>query len=118
MKSRAVAGRARWVDYPAWPEAQEDFLGVSGFALFARGWLGAGDAKLLGAVGAFLGPNTGVSAFLYASAIGGIWALAWVRLTSPGGMRAPGHTIKGRPVPYGFAIAAGTVVSFAFPLFK
>jgi Flp pilus assembly protein protease CpaA len=88
-----------------------------GFALFTRGWMGAGDAKLLGAVGAFLGPNTGVSAFLYASAIGGIWALAWVRLTSPRGAREAG-SLRGRPVPYGFAIAAGTIVSFAFPLLK
>ena len=48
LKSRAVAGRARWVDYPGWPEAQEDFLGVSGFALFALHrvgvwWLGSLD---------------------------------------------------------------------------
>ena len=52
LKSRAVAGRARWVDYPAWPEAQEDFLGVSGFALFAlhrvgAWWLGSLDRDWL-----------------------------------------------------------------------
>ena len=28
LKSRVAAGRARWADYPAWPEAREDFLGV------------------------------------------------------------------------------------------
>src|SRR2546426_6398739 len=47
-----LAGRARWVDYPAWPEAQEDFLGVSGFALFAlhrvgAWWLGSLDRDWL-----------------------------------------------------------------------
>ena len=52
LKSRVLAGRARWVDYPAWPEAQEDFLGVSGFALFAlhrvgAWWLGSLDRDWL-----------------------------------------------------------------------
>ena len=52
LKSRAVAGRARWVDYPAWPEAQEGFLGVSGFAVFAlhrvgAWWLGSLDRDWL-----------------------------------------------------------------------
>jgi len=41
LKSRVVAGRARWVDYPAWPEAGEELLGVSGFALFALHRAGA-----------------------------------------------------------------------------
>src|SRR3989454_5748243 len=52
LKSRVLAGRARWVDYPVWPEAQEDFLGVSGFALFAlhrvgAWWLGSLDRDWL-----------------------------------------------------------------------
>jgi hypothetical protein len=52
LKNRVVAGRARWVDYPAWPEAQEEFLGVSGFALFAlhrvgAWWLGSLDRDWL-----------------------------------------------------------------------
>ena len=52
LKSHVVAGRARWVDYPAWPEAREDFLGVSGFALFAlhragAWWLGSLDRDWL-----------------------------------------------------------------------
>jgi hypothetical protein len=52
LKSRAVAGRARWVDYPGWPEAQEAFIGVSGFALFAlhrvgAWWLGSLDRDWL-----------------------------------------------------------------------
>ena len=52
LKSRVVAGRARWADYPAWPEARDDFLGVSGFALFAlhrvgAWWLGSLDRDWL-----------------------------------------------------------------------
>ena len=90
---------------------------VIGFGLFSRGWLGAGDAKLLGAVGALLGPRAGLSAYLYASAFGGLWALAWVRLTAPGGPWAAAlREARGRPIPYGFAIAAGTVAAIAFPL--
>ena len=88
-----------------------------GFALFSQGWFGAGDAKLLGAVGALLGPAVGLSAFLYATAFGGFWALAWVRLTAPGGPVAAGlREARGRPIPYGFAIAAGTAAAIAHPL--
>jgi len=52
LKSRVVSGRARWADYPAGPERQEDFLGVSGFALFAlhrvgAWWLGSLDRDWL-----------------------------------------------------------------------
>src|SRR2546423_713743 len=52
LTSRAVSGRARWADYPAGPERQEDFLGVSGFALFAlhrvgAWWLGSLDRDWL-----------------------------------------------------------------------
>jgi hypothetical protein len=48
LKSRAVGSRARWADYPAWPGAEEEFLGVSGFVLFAlhrvdASWLGSLD---------------------------------------------------------------------------
>ena len=46
LKSHVVAGRARWVDYPAWPEAQERFLGVSGFALSrCIAWAPGGSAR-------------------------------------------------------------------------
>jgi len=48
LKSRAAPGRARWADYPAWSEAREESLAVSGFALFAlhrvgASWLGSLD---------------------------------------------------------------------------
>jgi hypothetical protein len=48
LKNRVAPGRARWADYPAWSEAKEESLGVSGFALFAlhrvdAGWLGSLD---------------------------------------------------------------------------
>ena len=48
LKSRVAPGRARWADYPAWSEAKEESLAVSGFALFAlhrvgASWLGSLD---------------------------------------------------------------------------
>ena len=48
LKSRVAPGRSRWADYPAWSEAREESLAVSGFALFAlhrvgASWLGSLD---------------------------------------------------------------------------
>jgi prepilin peptidase CpaA len=51
-------------------------LGIGLFILpYMIGKMGAGDAKLMGAVGAFLGPKGVFIAFLYASIAGGIYAL-------------------------------------------
>jgi hypothetical protein len=52
LKSRVAPGRARWADYPAWSEAKEESLGVSGFVLFAlhrvdAPWLGSLDRDWL-----------------------------------------------------------------------
>ena len=64
LKKRAVEGGARWADYPDWPEAKSraEFLGLSGFVLFAlhrvgapglealdRDWLGRLPAEVPGA---------------------------------------------------------------------
>src|SRR5215467_477487 len=35
LKSRAIGARARWADYPESPEGKKDYLGLSGFVLFA-----------------------------------------------------------------------------------
>jgi len=52
LKSRVAPGRARWADYPAWSEAREESLAVSGFVLFAlhrvgASWLGSLDRDWL-----------------------------------------------------------------------
>jgi hypothetical protein len=52
LKSRVAPGRARWADYPAWSEAKEESLAVSGFVLFAlhrvdAWWLGSLDRDWL-----------------------------------------------------------------------
>jgi hypothetical protein len=48
LKNRVAPGRARWADYPAWSEAREESLAISGFVLFAlhrvgASWLGSLD---------------------------------------------------------------------------
>ncbi len=92
-------------------------LGV-GFFLFSQSWLGAGDAKLLGAVGALLGFKVGLSAFLFATAVGGVWVLLWVMVESRGtGLSGGIRGLRGKRVPYGFAIAAGTGIAIYYPLF-
>jgi prepilin peptidase CpaA len=50
------------------------------FVPFALGGLGAGDVKLLGAIGAWLGPMSAVWVGLYAGAAGGVLAI-FVALT-------------------------------------
>ena len=52
------------------------FLGIGLFlAPYLLGGMGAGDAKLMGAVGAFLGASGVFQAFIYTAIVGGIYAL-------------------------------------------
>jgi prepilin peptidase CpaA len=68
--SAAIASSAGWA------------VGVAIFFLpFALGGLGAGDVKLLGAIGAWLGPMNAVWVGLYAGAAGGLLAI-FVALTN------------------------------------
>ncbi len=97
---------------------------------FVAGVLGGGDAKLLMAVGAFMGPADLASASLVIGMTGGVVALveairrgvllptlrscgalirSWVTL----GQRPAGRTVTGGErltVPYGVAIAAGSLL--------
>jgi hypothetical protein len=41
LKNRAIGGRARWADYPDSPAARSEYLGLSGFVLFALHRVGA-----------------------------------------------------------------------------
>jgi prepilin peptidase CpaA len=45
------------------------------FIPFLLGGMGAGDAKLLGAIGAFVGAQGALIVFVYTAALGGIFAL-------------------------------------------
>lgn len=57
------------------------FLGMALLiAFYIIGGMGAGDVKLMGAVGGFLGPKGVFTAFLFSSIAGGIYALAVLKL--------------------------------------
>jgi prepilin peptidase CpaA len=102
--------------------------------LFAMGGMGGGDAKLLIAVGAFLGPKGFLVALLATAIAGGIMSLIWAArrgvilpaLLNTGGLlkyvvtggrsgeRATLSVPGAVSVPYGVAIAAGAVFALWF----
>jgi prepilin peptidase CpaA len=110
-------------------------LGMAFFIiLYAMGGTGAGDVKLMGGVGAFLGPVGVINAFLWTALTGGLYALAMIlfhpRLKP---MRAaliftllnyfssksliynrPDITGNRPKLCYGVAIAIGTTMSLIF----
>ena len=104
--------------------------------LFALGALGAGDAKLLAAVGAFMGVGGLLPVVLYSGIAGGV--IAVVAATRRGvivpvliqtrgvlinaisfgryGSRTTIEDPEAHTIPYGVAIAVGSIVAFFFPL--
>jgi prepilin peptidase CpaA len=104
---------------------------LTGLLLMMPGHLigatGAGDVKLMAAVGTMLGPDLAFRAFLYSAVAGGLFALAVAMrrgilattlqdasrlVTSPAGARlAIESPARGNRFAYGPAIAAGTLVS-------
>jgi prepilin peptidase CpaA len=93
-----------------------------GMALFALGWIGGGDAKLLAAAGLWLGWPAVTTFLLDTTLAGGALALILLGLRAPL-MRAHAPalggwlerlTTPGAPAPYGVAIACGALM--AFPL--
>jgi prepilin peptidase CpaA len=108
------------------------FLGMGLFIIFyLMGSMGAGDVKLMGAVGSMLGPHMVFMAALCTVLMGGIYALAVialhpaaraVRIAVMGtlmsffyshSLRYDGPATGGKPprLCYGLAIAAGTVAA-------
>ena len=99
--------------------------------LYLMGGMGAGDVKLMGAVGSMLGPHMVLTAALYTVLMGGIYALAIivlhpaaraVRITMMGTLmsffyshsaRYDDPVTEGEPpkLYYGLAIAVGTVAA-------
>jgi prepilin peptidase CpaA len=91
------------------------------------GATGAGDVKLMAAVGSVVGPEMVLRAFLYSAVAGGVFAIAVAArrgrlaatlqdagrlVTSPAGAReAIESPARANRFPYGPAIATGTLVS-------
>jgi prepilin peptidase CpaA len=85
-----------------------------GFALFALGWIGGGDAKLFAAVCLWLGFHDLAPYALLASVFGGVLTLGLVLLRQwplPGALARQGWIVKLHDarsgIPYGVALACG-----------
>ena len=107
-----------------------------GFPAFALGAFGAGDAKLLAAVGAFVGVGGLVSVVLYSGVAGGllgivsairrgvivpvlleagslmVWIVTFGRMGTRRTLRDP----EAQTIPYGVAIAAGAILAWLYPI--
>jgi prepilin peptidase CpaA len=94
------------------------FIGLAaGFALFALGYIGGGDAKLYAGASLWLGPHDLVIYTLVATILGGlltIMLLALRQLPLPAGLARQGWISKlhndRSGIPYGVALAAGVFV--------
>jgi prepilin peptidase CpaA len=100
---------------------------------FAAGAMGAGDVKLLGALGAWIGSIEVLNVFVYSALAGALWALLilvrnkslqsaikrlWkdmVWFQAAGRLRFSTHT--GATMPYAVAIAAGYMVFLLYGRF-
>ena len=81
------------------------------FALMMlRGWMGAGDVKLMAVCGAVSGAAAGwpfsLAVLLYVAVAGGLQSVAWMIAAKLRGRERPKY------VPYGLSIAAGTLSAF------
>jgi prepilin peptidase CpaA len=91
---------------------------VAGFAMFAMGWMGGGDAKLLAAAALWLGGDPIMLFLGYATIFGGILAVVILvyRSLPAEALPLPGWALrlhaKGGSIPYGIAIAAGALAVY------
>ncbi len=90
---------------------------VAGFALFALGYIGGGDAKLFAAAALWLGLRDLLAYTLAASVLGGLLTLTLLRLRQwplPAGLARRGWILKlhekSSGIPYGVALASGALV--------
>jgi prepilin peptidase CpaA len=98
-----------------------------GAVMFARGWLGGGDVKLLAAVTLWAGPAGTPTLLVTTGVLGGVMTLFLLmpfgaQLTASArlmlGQIPLGHQIgSGVPVPYGIAIAGAALIVILPPLF-
>jgi len=85
-----------------------------GLILFARGWMGGGDVKLLAVTGLWLGPAATPALLLLTALAGGVLTLAMILARALGAHRLAGGRIAALSdptdrVPYGIAIAAAAI---------
>ncbi len=101
---------------------------IVGALLFARGYIGGGDVKLLAAAVLWAGPAGRPALLIVTALVGGVLALI---LVSPvgaylfdgaraqlGSASIPDNAITSTPVPYGIAIAAASLIVVLSPQFN
>lgn len=95
----------------AWSVAVAAGVLILGMVVFARGWIGGGDVKLLSVVALWAGWPLAIELAVVTSLFGAVLALSWIALVRhfpplfPSTAAANGRT----EMPYGVAIAAGGV---------
>ena len=118
------AGMAGGLLFSAWLGASELYGSLLGLAAgvglqlvpFSFGWVGAGDVKLFGAIGAIFGLNWIPRLFVYSALLGGIVALISLVCTDEFRYRLFKRNLT---IPYGVAIGlAGLVAFYLDPLGK
>lgn len=87
---------------------------AGGLVLFARGWMGGGDVKLLAVTGLWLGPAATPALLLLTALAGGLLTLLLMLARAFGAGRLAGGRIAALcdpmdQVPYGIAIAAAAI---------
>jgi prepilin peptidase CpaA len=89
---------------------------------YALGVLGAGDVKLMGALGAVLGPQALVSVAIYAAIAGGVMSIVILAINRRLIDTICGLVVRrqlparnGATAPYAVAIASGVVLSVVLP---
>jgi prepilin peptidase CpaA len=92
---------------------------VVSFGLFARGWIGGGDAKLAAATALWLGFEHLMTYLLYASLLGGLLTLVLLQVRAlplPGLLTGQDWAErlhrKDTGVPYGIALAAAALIVY------
>ena len=96
-------------------------LGVLIFIFpYGKGLIGAGDVKLIGLVGSFMGPALVLDSILYAAIIGGIFTVFYL-LDKKALKNSLTGLLKldfsGARIPYAYAISLGTFLTFLNPTF-
>jgi len=106
------------VDWP-WALGAAGIGLVLGFGMFAVGWVGGGDAKLLAAIGLWTGKGAALPFLFNMAIIGGILTLLLVAMRFALAVsikrkdrrdRLPKLLHVGSPVPYGVAMALGMLL--------
>jgi prepilin peptidase CpaA len=111
------AGMVGGLIFSAWLGASELYASLLGLATglalqlipFFFGWVGAGDVKLFGAIGAIFGLSWIPRLFVYSAMLGGVVALVSIVLTNDFTQRLFKRKLT---LPYGVAIGSAGLIAF------